>query len=318
MYKKILNSPCSLVYLKDLSLISIKGEDSINYLQSKFTADISNFDVNNYIICAHCNAKGKVWSNLILFFFQNKFSYIVRKSILKIQIIELKKYSLFSKVNIQYDKNITLLGVLGLNCKVALNKIFKELPNKKQKVLKNKYCTLLWFEKPVERFLILVRSDMIEIITSKLSHFPIQNSNKWLALDISSGYPIIDEENIIKFLPQSLNLEKFNGINIKKGCYSGQEIITKISLRNLNKKFIYWLIGNTKEKINIGENLEIKIFNKNIIVGTILSKVKFKNNDVWIQGILRKDLIDQYNSKIIFYKKNEFFIEKIFLNKNKK
>jgi folate-binding protein YgfZ len=49
----------------------------------------------------------------------------------------------------------------------------------------------------------------------------------WDWLEIQAGIPDITPSTQEQFVPQMLNLDILNGINFKKGCYTGQEIVAR-------------------------------------------------------------------------------------------
>ncbi|MER5035485.1 tRNA-modifying protein YgfZ, partial [Morganella morganii] len=59
--------PLTRISLSDLALVTITGPDSQKYLQGQVTADIDAMADDQHVLCAHCDAKGKMWSDLRLF-----------------------------------------------------------------------------------------------------------------------------------------------------------------------------------------------------------------------------------------------------------
>ena len=53
--------------LDDWALATITGADSEKYMQGQVTADVSQMTEDQHLLAAHCDAKGKMWSNLRLF-----------------------------------------------------------------------------------------------------------------------------------------------------------------------------------------------------------------------------------------------------------
>jgi tRNA-modifying protein YgfZ len=49
----------------------------------------------------------------------------------------------------------------------------------------------------------------------------------WDWLDIQMGIPDVSLKTQEQFVPQMLNIDLLGGINFKKGCYTGQEIIAR-------------------------------------------------------------------------------------------
>ncbi|ELO84735.1 putative global regulator, partial [Salmonella enterica subsp. enterica serovar Enteritidis str. 6.0562-1] len=60
--------------------------------------------------------------------------------------------------------------------------------------------TLLWFEHPAERFLLVTDVATANMLTEKLhGEAELNNSQQWLALDIEAGIPVIDAANSGQF-----------------------------------------------------------------------------------------------------------------------
>lgn len=294
----------SLINLHQWVVVSVYGKDSKKYLQNQFTCNIYSIVKNKYIHCSNCNIYGKVFTNLYLYYYKKKFFYIIRKNILYAHIKELKKYSIFFKVNIVHKKKIILFGFAGKYIKLFLLKFFKFLPNKKNKIIYYKKITIFWFKKPKERFLFIIHYSQINFFKKIFNIFSIVNSNQWMVLEMESNVPIIDIYNINKFFIQSLNLK----INKKKGCYLGQEAITKITFKKLNNKYLYLLQCFNKKNIYkyLTNEIILKNFKNEIIYGTILSIVNVNKKFIWIQIVLNKknfiydNLILCKNEKINF------------------
>ncbi|MCT6533138.1 hypothetical protein N4297_15200, partial [Staphylococcus aureus] len=75
---------------------------------------------DRHVLCGHCDAKGKMWSNLRLFHRGEGFAYLERRSVLDSQLAEIKKYAVFSKLTIAADSEAVLLGVAGFQARAAL------------------------------------------------------------------------------------------------------------------------------------------------------------------------------------------------------
>ncbi|MGP2731348.1 tRNA-modifying protein YgfZ, partial [Serratia marcescens] len=112
--------PLTLISLEDWALVTLNGPDTVKYLQGQVTADIDALAADQHVLCAHCDAKGKMWSNLRLFHRSEGFAYLERRSVLDSQLAEIKKYAVFSKVTIAADNDAVLLGVAGFQARAAL------------------------------------------------------------------------------------------------------------------------------------------------------------------------------------------------------
>lgn len=284
--------PLSLIELDDWSLITVDGADSRIYLQSQLTINMDLLQSNKHIICAHCNVNGKVWGILRLFHFNNGYAYIERKDISKIQITELKKYAVFSKVVISQENDFLLFGIAGFKSREILTKLFSCLPDQNNTLVKDKNIILLWIGNPQERFLLISPKDHPVINKIKLENIVFTTSNQWLSLEIESGFPVISKKNMNKFTPLSMNLEQLGGIDFKKGCYYGQEVIAKIKFRSINKHALYCLVSSVSNCNipNSGSLIEFKKIEHWHLVGYVLVSVMMYDGSIWVQGILHSNV----------------------------
>jgi len=61
----------------------------------------------------------------------------------------------------------------------------------------------------------------------------------WAWLDIMAGIPSVHPETNEEFVPQMANLEIVGGVNFKKGCYPGQEIVARMQYLGKLKQRMY-------------------------------------------------------------------------------
>ena len=283
--------PLTLITLDDWALASITGADSEKYMQGQVTADVNQLTEQQHLLVAHCDAKGKMWSNLRLFRDGDGFAWIERRSLREAQLTELKKYAVFSKVAIVPDDERVLLGIAGFQARAALANIFSELPNSEKQVVSEGASTLLWFEHPAERFLLITDVATAESLTEKLrGEAALNNSQQWLALDIEAGIPVIDSANSGQFIPQATNLQALGGISFKKGCYSGQEMVARAKFRGANKRALWSLAGKASRVPEAGEDLELQMGENWRRTGTVLAAVQLDDGQVLGQVVMNNDM----------------------------
>ncbi|VFP79279.1 tRNA-modifying protein YgfZ [Buchnera aphidicola] len=295
--------PITYMNLDGWSIICVTGLDKKKYLNGQFTIDINMISHDNYKFGAHCNINGKVWTSFLIFQYKHFFIYIVRSSVCKRHIHELKKYSLFSKVNIFEEKKFCLFGLCGLNSSKLLENFFSIKLNKKKSVLVIQNIIILKINKPIERFLIIAYKkylvDLLRFINCKAKY---SNGMQWLELDIESCFPIMNKEIMGHFILQSLDLKKWDAINFNKGCYYGQEILCKYENKKINKFIICSVIGksNNYNATYIFEPIEYKDISGNRCnAGMVLS---------WVHIYKKKILLQVRMKKNFFKKENVFFL----------
>ncbi|EKS2758531.1 tRNA-modifying protein YgfZ [Salmonella enterica] len=283
--------PLTLIALDDWALATITGVDSEKYIQGQVTADVSQMTEQQHLLTAHCDAKGKMWSNLRLFRERDGFAWIERRSVREAQLTELKKYAVFSKVVIAPDDDHVLLGVAGFQARAALANVFSVLPNSENQVVRDGVSTLLWFEHPAERFLLVTDVATVNMLTEKLhSEAELNNSQQWLALDIEAGIPVIDAANSGQFIPQATNLQALGGISFKKGCYTGQEMVARAKFRGANKRALWSLAGKASRVPEAGEDLELQMGENWRRTGAILAATQLDDGQLLVQAVMNNDL----------------------------
>lgn len=283
--------PLTLMTLDDWALATLTGADAEKYLQGQVTADVAQLTEHQHLLAAHCDPKGKMWSNLRLFRRQDGFALIERRSLRDAQLTELKKYAVFSKVTIAPDDEHVLLGVAGFQARAALNNLFSELPDAEKQVVSEDETSILWFEHPAERFLLVTDAATAERVTEALrGEAQLNNSQQWLALNIEAGLPVIDAVNSAQFIPQATNIQALGGISFKKGCYTGQEMVARAKFRGANKRALWTLAGRASRVPEAGEDLELKMGENWRRTGTVLAAVQLDDGRLLVQVVMNNDM----------------------------
>ncbi|MEP8936922.1 tRNA-modifying protein YgfZ [Enterobacter mori] len=283
--------PLTLMTLDDWALATLTGADAEKYLQGQVTADVAQLTEHQHLLAAHCDPKGKMWSNLRLFRRQDGLALIERRSLRDAQLTELKKYAVFSKVTIAPDDEHILLGVAGFQARAALNNLFSELPDAEKQVVSEGETSILWFEHPAERFLLVTDVATAERVTDALrGEAQLNNSQQWLALNIEAGLPVIDAVNSAQFIPQATNIQALGGISFKKGCYTGQEMVARAKFRGANKRALWTLAGRASRVPEAGEDLELKMGENWRRTGTVLAAVQLDDGRLLVQVVMNNDM----------------------------
>ncbi|MBS0569356.1 MAG: hypothetical protein JSS28_02020 [Proteobacteria bacterium] len=82
------------------------------------------------------------------------------------------------------------------------------------------------------------------------SHAPTANADareRWRLADIRAGLPEIGDELRDQMLPQWIGLDRLGAVNVRKGCYPGQEIMARLHFKGGNKRSLYglWFPGES-------------------------------------------------------------------------
>jgi tRNA-modifying protein YgfZ len=72
---------------------------------------------------------------------------------------------------------------------------------------------------------------------------PNASPEDWALAEVRAGRPLIVQSTQDQFVPQMVNFELTGGVDFKKGCYPGQEIVARAQYRGTVKRRMYRLRG---------------------------------------------------------------------------
>lgn len=241
--------------LTDLGLISFSGKDATNFLHNQLTNEIIKLDLNTVRLAGYCNPKGRLLATVLVW---KKFDHIILQLPYILQSIIQKRLGIFilrSQVKIMnINKKLISLGLIGNTIDTILCQWFPTLPSQPYSKVDNSQGTLIrlvnsrglqryqWITSPEQA--IAIWPILIETV------IPV-STNVWHLTNIYAGIPTIDEYTQEQFIPQMINLELIHGINFKKGCYPGQEIIARTQYLGKIKRRTVLASINTKQ-VNSG------------------------------------------------------------------
>ncbi len=82
---------------------------------------------------------------------------------------------------------------------------------------------------------------------------PAMAQERWLWGDVASGVATVTAPIVDAFVPQMLNYESVGGVNFKKGCYPGQEVIARSQFRGILKRRAYRVHGEAP--MHVGQEI---------------------------------------------------------------
>ena len=280
-------------YSKDQETVCLRvsGEDAGKFLQGQLSNDINLVEENIFQYSSYSTNQGKVIAILRILKDQNDYLILINNDISEYFIQKLSMYILMSKVVIKRDNDYLILGVCGKTLKKFLeNNAEKESNSFKRN---DDYWVLNNDSKHFSSFTLVYKNkkdmpDEINILTAD-DELHI-NINK--LADYYNGILRINMKTKEQYIPQVLNLEKLNGINYKKGCYTGQEIVARTHYLGKIKKQLF-LINHTSAMINISN----KIYDENDeIIGEVMSHNQVIEKEMICLAVIRLDSIE----KILF------------------
>ncbi|ACT50111.1 CAF17-like 4Fe-4S cluster assembly/insertion protein YgfZ [Methylovorus glucosotrophus] len=215
--------------LSHLGLLQVDGEDTITFLQGQLTNDINLLNGSNSHYAGYCTAKGRLLALFLAFAHQGHIHLQLNGRLLEPILKRLKMYVLRSKVVIQdVSTTIVRIGVAGSNSEAILGAMFEFVPTEVHGISTQENATLIRLPGALPRFEIFTAQENAQELWQELEqHFDPVGQTGWDWLEIEAGIPEIFPATQEAFVPQMVNLDALGGINFKKGCYTGQEIVAR-------------------------------------------------------------------------------------------
>lgn len=215
--------------LSHLGLLQIDGADAITFLQGQVTNDVKQLNGQTAHYSGYCNPKGRMLALFLAFAHQGHMHLQLPKELIAAIAKRLKMYVLRSKVEIQdVSDSIIKFGLSGTNAIELLSQSFASVPQQDFELVTHENGTLLKLPGTQPRFEIFTDIANAPAIWNKLvPHAKTVDAAYWELLEIQAGIPEVYTKTQEEFVPQMLNLDLLNGINFKKGCYTGQEIVAR-------------------------------------------------------------------------------------------
>ena len=240
-------SPCDY-----LGLLKISGEDAETFLQGQLTNDISLLSVENSQLSAFCTPKGRVLVIFRLFKKENDFYLILPKERLEIIQKRLSMFVLMSKVKIEnISQQWTFFGLYKSNQTV--------IPDNTDQVIHNNDLTMIRLTNEINespRLLIIIEEKQAQTYWQENSEqIQATSTDFWAWQEIKSGLPQIFNATAEAFVPQMLNLDTINGLSFTKGCYTGQEVVSRMHYLGTAKRLMFKAHIDTTDKPVAGDKL---------------------------------------------------------------
>ncbi|EGU49222.1 putative aminomethyltransferase-like GcvT [Vibrio ichthyoenteri ATCC 700023] len=261
-----------LTHLKSWGIISLIGNDAKSYLQGQVTCDVVQLPEDQSTFGAHCDAKGKVWAAFRLFHHQAGYALFEPKSAVEKQLAELKKYAIFSKVDITESQEL-LLGFFGTQAHALIDNLTNTEGDVRQ--LKTGGCAVKIDE---QRWLLVVEPQTATALVDTIDAQKV-DEDLWRRFDIEAALPIIEQAEQSEHIPQAINLQAFNGISFKKGCYTGQETVARAKYRGINKRAMYIVKGHTDNDIGEDTSLERAVGENWRGAGKLMAHYRFNDGE---------------------------------------
>lgn len=234
------DSISGIARLDHLGVIRAAGLDAGIFLQGQLTQDVVSMGLGSARLAAFCNAKGRMQASFVVFKRKNiddtdEYLLVCNADILAQTLKRLGMFVMRAKLKLtDASADFALYGLIG-------NAINSEADCARAPWAKHDFegqnRVFLYPGDGVERVLCCMPADLP---TPAGADLPLAT---WNWLDVQSGIAMISQPIFEAFVPQMLNYESVGGVNFKKGCYPGQEVVARSQFRGTLKRRAYVVHG---------------------------------------------------------------------------
>lgn len=215
----LLNCP-----LPSLRVVHVSGPDARSFLQGQITVDVVKWQDKTLQLGGLCDPKGRLLAIFYLWA-QNESVYLVLPADLAEGIARrLSMFVLRAKVKITLlPPDYTVHGWLAPAASTLVPASWPSQPGTwvalaSDAVLANLGSTPSGFTR-------WLQIGLDASLTALATHEAAQDL--WWWAHTESAHPMVFAATAGLFVPQAVNLEVLHGVNFKKGCYTGQEVVAR-------------------------------------------------------------------------------------------
>lgn len=220
----------SAALLDQLGVIAVRGADALTFLHAQLTNDVEHLAPGHLILAGYCSPKGRLlalfdcWRTADTVYLQ-----LPREILPSIQK-RLAMFVLRAKTKLEdVSAQRACLAVMGSGAAAALASAGLAAPEAGQSHATGDLLVARLRDAPgiAERFMLLAPAAEMAALRARLGTLNDAPAAAWWWSQIDAGIANVFAATQEKFVPQMINLEVIGGVNFKKGCYPGQEIVAR-------------------------------------------------------------------------------------------
>jgi hypothetical protein len=216
--------------LPELGVICVEGDDAATFLQGQLTQDFALLGMTEARLAAYCTAKGRMQASFVGFKRSHaSILLIVSRDILAPTLKRLSMFVMRAKAKLRdATAEFAVYGLAGDSARGSA-------PSQPWAKTEAGSASIvgLYPADGQPRALWVAPAQDAPPAGSVLSH------EIWLWGEVRSGIATITAPVVEAFVPQMLNYESVGGVNFKKGCYPGQEVVARSQFRGTLKRRAY-------------------------------------------------------------------------------
>lgn len=217
--------------LDDWGVIRASGADAASFLHGQLTSDIAQLGADRARLAGYCSAKGRLLASFVVW--QPAPDELLLACSADLLAPTLKRLSMFvlrarCKLS-DASAGVALHGLAGASARTWLGAAALAAPWQRSAHAGGSLVRLPDADGH-DRYLWAAPAGVAA------PALPALSPDTWREGEIASAVPRIEAATVDQFVPQMLNFELVGGVDFKKGCYPGQEIVARSQYRGTIKR----------------------------------------------------------------------------------
>lgn len=225
-----MNSPLhGVAPLPQYGVIRAEGQDAASFLHGQLTQDVALLGPTEARLAAFCSAKGRMQASFVLFKRSpTELLLICPQDILAPTLKRLSMFVLRAKAKLtDASADFSVMGLAGS----ALDAMVSADHAAWSKVDVDPATVVVLYPADGVR-----RGLWVAPVGTPAPEGPALDAALWAWGEVRSGIAMVSTPVVDAFVPQMLNYESVGGVNFKKGCYPGQEVVARSQFRGTLKR----------------------------------------------------------------------------------
>ena len=231
--------PSGVAKLEHLGIIRVTGADAASFLQGQLTNDVALLSMNESRLAAFCSAKGRMQASFTIYKrpavdaaqTTPDIYMVCSRDILAPTLKRLSMFVMRAKAKLtDVTDEFIIYGLTGN----AIKSIATKAINTPATAIFNASTVIA-----LHPALGQTRALCITPIGDTAPAGEILSAEVWNWGEVHAGIATISAPIVEAFVPQMLNYESVGGVNFKKGCYPGQEVVARSQFRGTLKRRAY-------------------------------------------------------------------------------
>lgn len=220
--------------LADLGLLTVSGEEAARFLHTQLTNDVEHLPTGKARWAGYCSPKGRLMSTFRVWRDGPVVLLTIARPLARTVSRRLAMFVLRAKAKVvdASDAHV-LFGIAGAAAVQAAARVLGVAVPEADGSASADGAHLVGLpplpgETVLSRFLLAVPADRAAAFWEALSAAaPPVDASVWRRSEVLAGIPRIVPGTYEQFVPQMLNFESVEGVDFRKGCYPGQEIVAR-------------------------------------------------------------------------------------------